>query len=72
MDKETSALKVIGLKFAKLIDVKSIITLAMTAAMIQLLQGNINPPVEVVALFSTSYGGMIAFFFTKKDKKEGE
>ena len=60
-------------KIAKLIDVKSIVTLAMTAGMICLLTGVFNPPESVFALYSTSYGSIITHFFTKKsnDKKEG-
>ncbi len=56
-------------KFAKLIDVKSIVTLAMTLAMVLMLTGVFNPPTEVFALFSTSYGAVITYFFTKKDTK---
>ena len=53
-------------RFAKLIDVKSIVTLAMTAAMILLLTGVFNPPREIFALFSTTYGSVITYFFVKK------
>jgi hypothetical protein len=57
-------------KIAKLIDVKSIVTLAMTALMGALLLGKFNPPTEILALFCTSYGAIVTYFFTKK--KEGE
>lgn len=56
-------------KFAKLIDVKSIVTLTMTGAMVLMLTGVFNPPTEVFALFSTAYGSVITYFFTKKDTK---
>ena len=64
-------------KFAKLIDVKSLVTLAMTIAMLLMLTGVFNPPTEVFALFSTSYGSIITYFYTRKngekatDKTEG-
>ncbi len=53
-------------KFAKLIDVKSIVTLAMTAVMATLLLGQFEPEPELLALFSTAYGAVITYFFTKK------
>jgi hypothetical protein len=53
-------------KIAKLIDVKSIVTLAMTGVMIALLLGQFNPPLEIRTLFATSYGAVITYFFTKK------
>lgn len=60
-------------RFAKLIDVKSIVTLSMTVAMILMLTGVFNPSPEVFALFSSAYGAVIAYFFTKKDtKSEGD
>lgn len=57
---------------AKLIDVKSIVTLVMTFAMVLMLIGVFNPTTEVFGLFSTVYGAVITYFFTKKDKMEGE
>ena len=60
-------------KFAKLLEVKSIVTLSMTLGMILLLTGAFTPPTEVFALFSTTYGAVITYFFTKKDtKSEGD
>ena len=53
-------------KFAKLIDVKSIVTLLLTAGMMLLLAGIFNPPDAVLALFSTTYGSTITYFFMKK------
>ena len=53
-------------KFAKLIDVKSIVTLAMTGVMAALLLGEFNPPPEMMALYSTAYGAVITYFFTRK------
>lgn len=59
-------------KFAKLIDVKSIVTILMTVAMVLLLSGVFTPSPEVLSLFSMTYGAVITYFFTKKDKNEGE
>ena len=59
-------------KIAKLIDVKSIVTLVMTFAMVLMLTGVFKPPTEIFGLFSTVYGAVITYFFTKKDKAEGE
>lgn len=59
-------------QLSKLIDLKSILTLVMTWAMIKILVGNIEVNQAVFALFSTAYGSMITFFFTKKSNKEKE
>lgn len=53
-------------KLAKLIDVKSIVTLIMTAALVVLLFAGVNPPQELLALYCTSYGAVITYFFTRK------
>ena len=55
-------------------DVKSFVTLIMTLGLIALLFiPNLNPPTEIIALYCTSYGAIITYFFTRKnDKKEGE
>ena len=59
-------------KFFDLIDVKSIVTLAMTGALIALLfcPGVVNT--EAQNIFCTAYGAVITYFFTKQDKWEGE
>lgn len=54
-------------KIAKLIDVKSIVTITLTAAMVGLLFGGFNVDKELLVLFSTSYGAIITYFFTRKD-----
>ena len=59
-------------KFSKLIDVKSIVTIVMTVAMVLMLTGVFKPSQEIFALFSTSYGAVITYFFTKKDNTESE
>ena len=61
-------------KLLKLLEVKSIVTILMTISMVLLLTGVFNPPDYVFALYSTSYGAVITYFFTKKNDndKEGE
>jgi len=54
-------------RLTKLIDVKSIVTIAMTAALVALLFTGAEPAKELLALYCTSYGAIIAYFFTKKD-----
>ena len=58
-------------KFLDLIDVKSIVTLAMTAAMIALLFYGGNPNPEAQSLFCTAYGAIITYFFTKRNQDGG-
>jgi len=57
-------------KFYDLIDVKSIVTLAMTGALIALLfcPGTVNA--EAQNLFCTAYGAVITYFFTKRERGE--
>ena len=51
-------------------DVKSFVTIVMTVGLlILLLVPNINPPTEIVALYCTSYGAVITYFFTRNEKK---
>jgi len=52
---------------AKLINLKSIITLILTLALVALLFAPIEPDKEVLALFCTSYGAIITYFFTRKE-----
>jgi hypothetical protein len=54
-------------KFSKLIEVKSLVTLTMTAVMAALLLGKFEPSREMLALFSTAYGAIITYFFTRKN-----
>lgn len=50
----------------KLLDVKSLVTLAMTGAMIALLFAPVNANQDAVMLFCTAYGAIITYFFTRK------
>jgi uncharacterized membrane protein len=49
-----------------LLKVKSLITIALTGVMVALLIGAFDPAKEVLALFCTSYGAIITYFFTHK------
>ena len=59
-------------QFAKLIDLKSIITLFLTIGLILLMTGVFNPPESILALYSSTYGAVITYFFTRKTEKESE
>ena len=51
-------------------DVKSFVTIVMTVGLlILLLVPNVDPPTEIVALYCTSYGAVITYFFTRNEKK---
>lgn len=56
-------------KLCKLIDVKSIVTLAMTLTLMVLLFAPVEPSKELTMLFSTSYGSVMTYYFTKRDDK---
>ena len=56
--------------FTKLLKVKSLVTLAMTAALVALLFSGTEPSKELLSLFCTSYGAIITYFFTHKDSNE--
>lgn len=58
-------------RLAKLIDVKSIVTIVMTAALVALLFTGVEPAKELLALYCTSYGAVITYFFTKRDGGQG-
>ena len=52
-------------------DVKSFVTVVMTLGLVMLLFiPGINPPQEIIALYCTSYGSIMTYFFTKKDNKD--
>jgi len=56
-------------RIAKLIDLKSIVTLIMTVALVVLLFYPEEPGKEVLALYCTSYGAIITYFFTHKERE---
>lgn len=52
-------------------DVKSFMTIIMTIGLIALLfVPSINPPKEILALYCTSYGSILTYYFNRKDKVE--
>lgn len=52
-------------------DVKSFMTIIMTIGLIALLfVPEINPPKEILALYCTSYGSILTYYFNRKDKVE--
>jgi hypothetical protein len=53
-------------RFSKLLEVKSLVTLAMTAALIALLFSKTAVDDGVKNLFCTAYGAVITYFFTRK------
>ena len=54
-------------------DVKSFVTVVMTLGLIALLFiPNLNPPKEIIALYCTSYGSIMTYFFTRKDDNKEE
>ena len=54
----------------KLIDVKILVTLGLTAALVALLFLGTEPPRELLALYCTSYGSIVTYFFTRKGGEE--
>lgn len=54
-------------KLCKLIEVKSLVTLALTGGMLALLFGPFTPSQEALALFCTTYGAITTYFFTRKE-----
>lgn len=58
-------------KFTKLIDVKSIVTLALIAALITVVIKNVKMDNDIFLLFSNVVTMVITYFFAKQ-KKDGE
>lgn len=54
-------------RLTSLLSVKSIVTLAMTGAMIALLFTDIVADPELRSVFCTAYGSIITYFFTRKE-----
>lgn len=60
-------MKDLVVRICKLLEVKSIVTIATTAALVYLLVSNRAIQPELLALYSSSYGAVITYFFTRKD-----
>ena len=52
----------------KLLEVKSIVTILLTVCMVFLVCGAFSPNETVLTLYSTTYGAIITYFFTRKDE----
>ena len=52
-------------RFSNLIDVKSIVTITMTCALVGLMFFSENVNKDILMLFSSTYGSVITYFFTK-------
>lgn len=60
-------------KFMKLIDLKSIITLLLVVALVSIIFLNININDESIkAIFISTVSSCFTYYFTKKDKMNGE
>ena len=57
-------------KIAKLIDLKSIVTLLMNIAMVIMLFYTREINKEILMIFSTAYGSVMTYYFNRKDKSE--
>lgn len=53
-------------KWAKLFEVKSLVTLTLTTALVVLLFVEREPAKELLALYCTSYGAIITYLFTRR------
>lgn len=53
-------------------DVKSFVTVLMTIAMVILLFIPYDVNKEVLMIFSSSYGAVITYFFTRKENDKNE
>ena len=54
-------------KLSKLIDLKSIVTLLMNIAMVIMLFYTKEIDKEILMIFSTSYGSVMTYYFSRKD-----
>lgn len=50
----------------RLLKVKTIVTLVMTIALIVLVLGEYEPSERLLTLFCTSYGAVMAYYFSRK------
>lgn len=53
-------------RMAKLIDVKSFVTVSMTIGLLALLFSDHQPARELLALYCTSYGSIMTYYYTRK------
>lgn len=58
-------------KIAKLVELKSIITLILTIAFVRLLFSSTQPPQDLMMAFTALISCVYTYYFTKKDSKDG-
>lgn len=56
-------------RLCKLIAVRSIVTIMLTFGMLMLLSGQWVPSDTIMTLYSTSYGAIMTYFFTKEKEE---
>lgn len=56
-------------RLANLLSVKSLVTVIMTMLLAAMILAKIEPPKELLMLYSTTYGAIITYFFTKQEDK---
>lgn len=61
--------EIIVKRLAALLEVKSLVTLALTIAMVAMLFRADTIAPELLSLFSTAYGAVITYFFTRKSSE---
>lgn len=49
-------------------NVRSFVTIILTLVLVVCMFLPVNPPKEILALYCTTYGSIMTFFFTKPDK----
>lgn len=60
--------EIIVKRIAALLEVKSLVTLALTCAMVVMLFHAESIAPELLSLFSTAFGSVITYFFTRKSE----
>lgn len=56
-------------RFFQLLSVKSIVTLTMTALLFVLMFARVEPPKELLSLYCTSYGAVLAYYFNRREEQ---
>lgn len=57
-------------RLAALFEVKSLVTLALTGALVAMIFNADKISPEMLSLFSTSFGAVITYFFTRKSSSD--
>ena len=56
-------------RLSNLFTVKSIVTIMMTTVLALLLLGDYEPPDKLLTLYSTAYGAVMTYYFTRQEEK---